>query len=125
MKKKNYLYLALLLSFGMASCEKDVIERPDPFAKLEQIAVSLNFSYRESFSTSGFVRFNNLSTGFRSFKWDFGYKDATGKPVISADTNPYTFFPANGEYLIVLMGIDVYGKEQTIHKYILILNKEG
>jgi hypothetical protein len=122
MKNKFYILLAVLLGWG---CEKAVIDRPDPFAKPEKLIISLNFSYRETSSISGFVQFNNISNGFQSYTWNFGYKDKDGKEVISNEVGPYTFFPANGEYLVILKGVDVNGKEHITHQYVVVKNKGG
>lgn len=122
MKNKIYIFFAVLLGWG---CEKAVIDRPDPFAKPEKVIISLNFSYRETSSISGFVQFSNLSNGFQSYTWNFGYKDPQGKEALSTAAAPYTFFPANGEYLVILKGIDVNGKEQTTHQYVVVKNKGG
>lgn len=119
MGKYIYLFLAVVV-FG---CEKAVIERPNPFAKSEKVEILLDFTYRESSSASGFVRFNNLSKGIQSFSWDFGYKDEKGNPVTSTEATPYTFFPKNGEYLVILKGTDVNGKEHFTRQYVLVQNK--
>lgn len=121
MGKYIYLFIAVIL----LGCEKAVIERSDPFAKPEKIEILLDFTYRESSSASGFVRFNNISKGFQSYYWDFGYKDPDGLKVTSTEASPYTFFPANGEYLVILKGIDVTGKEQLTRQYVLVANKGG
>lgn len=105
-------------------CQAPLIERPDdPFQKKEPAIIVLDFDYRESNSSSGYVQFSNLSNGFHTFKWSFGFADTNGKLVTSDDARPYIFFPANGEYLVILKGIDVNGDEKMVHKYILIKNK--
>ncbi len=124
--KKSYSmgkYIYLFLAISLLSCEKVIIERPDPFAKPEKVEILLDFTYRESSSASGFVRFNNLSKGIQSYSWNFGYKDESGSLVTSTEASPYTFFPKNGEYLVILKGIDVNGKEQLTHQYVLVKNK--
>lgn len=118
-------YIYLLLAVIVLGCEKTVIERPNPFVKPEKVEILLDFTYRESSSVSGFVRFNNTSKGFQSYAWDFGYKDAQGMLVLSNEASPYTFFPENGEYLVILKGIDVNGKEQLTRQYVLVTNKGG
>lgn len=122
MENKFYIFFAVLFIWG---CEKAIIERPDPFAQPEPAVIGLNFTYRESPSTSGFVQFNNLSNGFQSFTWSFGYQDKQGKEVISTEVSPYTFFPANGEYLVILKGVDINGNEHITRQYVLIKNKVG
>lgn len=118
-------FFYLLFAVALLGCEKDVIERPNPFAKPEKIEILLDFTYRESSTISGFVRFNNTSKGFQSFNWNFGYQDANGLPVTSTEASPYTFFPAKGEYLVILKGVDVNGKEQLVRQYVLVVNKGG
>ncbi len=124
MKKLQYgmmLWASMLFYF---SCQAPVIERPDdPFQKKQIIEIVLDFDYQESNSISGFVQFSNLSSGFQSYSWDFGFKDENGKPVTSNEARPYVFFPANGEYLVILIGIDVNNRQQMTRKYILIKNK--
>ncbi|MFN7118854.1 MAG: PKD domain-containing protein [Saprospiraceae bacterium] len=118
-------YIYLFLAISLLSCEKAIIERPDPFAKPEKVEILLDFSYRESSSASGFVRFNNLSKGFQAYHWSFGYENEAGSLVTSTEANPYTFFPKNGEYLVILKGTDVNGKEHLTRQYVLVTNKSN
>jgi PKD repeat protein len=119
----KYVYWLLLVV--VCGCEKGIIDTPDPFVKPGKIEILLDFTYRESSSTSGFVRFTNTSRGFQSYRWDFGYKNAEGVPVTSTEPSPYTFFPKNGEYLVILKGVDVNSQEQTVRQYVLVTNKPG
>ncbi len=120
--EKIYIIVVILLVWG---CEKTAVDRPEPFAKPEKVEILLDFTYRESTTVSGYVAFANLSRGFQSYKWDFGYTDANGQAAISTDATPYTFFPANGEYLVILTGTDVTGKEQLVRQYVVVKNKVG
>ncbi len=123
MKKPRYRLALIALVSLYCSCEIPTIERNDVFNKKEEaIEILLDFDFRESNSSSGYVQFSNLSKGFQSYFWDFGFKDKDGKAVVSNEARPYVFFPANGEYLIILRGIDINNKEHTIHRYILIKN---
>lgn len=122
MKKLVHGLLIIISTLFYCSCEAPAIERFDQFNEEEVIEILLDFDFRESNSGSGYVQFSNLSKGFQSYFWDFGFKDKDGKAASSNDARPYVFFPANGEYLIILRGIDVNNKEHHIHRYILIKN---
>ncbi len=124
MKQLQYIMTLLLFILFDFSCQAPVIERPDdPFRRKEATEIVLDFDYRESNSASGFVQFINLSRGFQSFFWDFGFTDAAGKPVTSTEARPYVFFPANGEYLVILEGIDVNNKRHRTRQYVLVKNR--
>ncbi len=123
MKKPYILALAWLLLW-LPGCFAPVIERPDdPFEKKEPVPIVLDFDYRESNSASGYVQFINLSQGFQSWSWDFGFTYSSGQRATSQDARPYVFFPANGEYLVVLEGLDVNNTLHRTHKYIIIKNR--
>ncbi|MDX1939142.1 MAG: hypothetical protein SFU99_01240 [Saprospiraceae bacterium] len=124
MERLQYKMMLVALALFYWGCQAPLIERPDdPFRKEEPVVLVLDFDYRETNSSSGFVQFSNLSNGYHTFQWSFGFLDANGKPVTSDDARPYVFFPANGEYLVILTATDVNGKQNMVRKYILIKNK--
>lgn len=123
MKNKIYLFLAAWLLLGLAGCEKAVIDRPNPFEKKSPPEIVLNFTYREVPNGLGQVAFTNRSKGFQSYFWDFGFKNKDGVQVTSRETSMRLFYPANGEYLVILRGIDLEGAEHEVHQFVKVALK--
>ncbi len=104
------------------SCEAP-IDRSDVFPIGDVIEITLDFDFQESTTDPGYIQFNNLSKGFQSFQWNFGYNDDMGNPVTSKEVNPYIFFPENWEYVVTLTGIDFRGEKHRVRYWIPVVNR--
>lgn len=80
--------------------------------------IVLHFTYWEVPKGLEQVAFTNRSKGFQSYSWDFGFTNKDGIQVTSRETSMRLFYPANGEYLVILKGIDLEGAEHEVHQFV-------
>lgn len=83
MKKLFILSLIIVAFIGNWACRGAVIDHPGIIQKQNPQPKKLDFIYQESNTGSGCVRFTNLSEGYHSFEWDFGFTDPSGERVTS------------------------------------------
>ncbi|MGF7232804.1 PKD domain-containing protein [Arachidicoccus sp.] len=90
---QKYLPIILLFTcFSINACKKDTIG----------IAPTIDFSIQVSGDT---VRFTNLTTDAKSYKWDFGDGDST------SEENPMHIYPGKGKYVPTLYALSQNGVE--------------
>ncbi|HEY5691635.1 MAG TPA: PKD domain-containing protein [Cyclobacteriaceae bacterium] len=86
---------------------------PHPFP--DQIPV-FEFSYSNSLTLPGWIRYRNHCTSIVSYKWYLGFTDANGNEAISYSYAPKVKYPQNGTYRVIVQGLDINDK---MHEKIL------
>ncbi len=103
----------LILSLG---CDLfDELDKSPPHPFPDQVPV-FEFSYTNSITQAGWIRYRNHCTSIVSFKWYLGFNDQNGKEAISYSYAPKVQYPQNGTYRVIVQGIDINDK---MHEKIL------
>ena len=105
--------LILILSFGCDLFSELDKSPPHPFP--DQTPV-FEFSYSNSLTLAGWIRYRNHCTSIVSYKWRLGFFDENGEEAISYSYAPKVQYPQNGTYRVIVQGIDVNDK---MHEKIL------
>ncbi len=121
MKKFLTTIFVISLMIGIWACRGAVIDHPGIIQEQKPQPKVLDFKYQESNTGSGYVRFTNLSEGYHSFEWDFGFTDPNGERVTSKKKHPVMLFPAKGKYLVTLKAIDMNSQKTEIYRQIEIV----
>ena len=98
----------------MASCEIFPDHNNKGQLQLPQQPPVLDFSYVNSTSFPGWIRFSNHSTSMVSYKWYFGFNDESGKEATSFSSAPKVKYPSNGTFRVIVEGIDIYDKMHSL-----------
>lgn len=82
----------------------------------------LEFSYTNSVSFPGWIRYTNHSTSIAGYKWYLGFNDETGMEVMSFSSAPKVKYPSNGTYNVIVEGIDIYDKKHSMTLSVEVTN---
>ncbi|NJN42733.1 MAG: hypothetical protein HC811_11380 [Flammeovirgaceae bacterium] len=113
--------MVILIALLTFSCEL-IPGRVNPKSPPLPEPIKLEFTYQNSITLSGWVRFMNHSTGIEKFEWNFGFQDQDGKDVISNAGAPKIRFPYNGTYYVTLSGEAKNGNSLSIRELVIVNN---
>ncbi|MGE0773191.1 MAG: PKD domain-containing protein [Cyclobacteriaceae bacterium] len=106
----------VVLLLLMAGCELfPVAVDPNGIPQPERPPV-LEFSYVNSYTIQGYIRFRNHCVGIKKYMWYLGIYDEFGQEITTNGSAPKVKYPRNGTYRVIVEGFDAKGRryEQTL-----------
>ncbi|MEQ8364966.1 MAG: hypothetical protein RIF39_12380 [Cyclobacteriaceae bacterium] len=101
-------YIALLL---LTACEIfPTAPDPNAFPQPEKTPV-FEFTYVNSGSFPGWIKFQNKCVAINSYKWYLGVNDESGNELTSFSSAPRIQYPQNGTYRVIVQGKSLDGKD--------------
>ena len=119
MRSENLIFLLVILVSACSLFPNEPLKRPMPNKASGPIV--LDFTYQNSITVSGWVRFDDLSSGIEKYEWNFGFTN-NGEVAKSYLSAPKIRFPENGNYWVELIGVSYKGDTLKTRETITVSN---